>query len=95
MANLLWTYEDEESNTSNVISCPAELSNFLYKLLMLTKIIKLNYMVKKDVEHFHFISFQFTVLLKLFIHIHLSIVFETELAEFFEFLVLAGGDLFL
>ena len=49
MASLLWTYEDGKSNTSNVILCPAELSNFWYKLLMLAKIIKQNDIIKEDV----------------------------------------------
>ena len=45
MASLLWTHQAEKLNTSNVILCPAELSNFWYKLFMLTKIIKWNDMV--------------------------------------------------
>ena len=40
MASLLWTFEEEKCNTSNIILCPAELPNFWHKLLMLTKIIK-------------------------------------------------------
>ena len=40
MASLLWTFEEEKWNTNNVILCLAELQNFWYKLLMLTKIIK-------------------------------------------------------
>ena len=60
MASVLWTYEDEKSNTSNVILCPAERSNFWYKLLMLTKIIKQNYMVKEDAENFY--EFHFSLL---------------------------------
>ena len=37
IAIVLWTYEDEKFNTSDVILCPVELSNFRYKLLMLKK----------------------------------------------------------
>ena len=36
MVNLLWTFEDEKCNTSNVILFPAEFPHFWYKLLMLT-----------------------------------------------------------
>ena len=40
MASLLWTHQAEKFNISNVILCPAELSNLWYKLLMVTEIIK-------------------------------------------------------
>ena len=43
MASLLWTYQAEKFNTSSVILCQADLSNFWYKLL--TEIIKYNEMV--------------------------------------------------
>ena len=57
MASLLWTCGDEKFNTSNVILCPAALSNFGYNFLMFTKIIKQNDMVKEDVKNFYeFIS---------------------------------------
>ena len=49
MANTLWTYEDE---IEQCYLCPAEISNFWCKLLMLTKIIKSNDMVKEDVEDY-------------------------------------------
>ena len=45
LASLLWTHQAKKFNTSNVILRPAELSNFWYKLLMLTEIITYNDMV--------------------------------------------------
>ena len=64
MASLLWTHQAEKFNTSNVILCQAELSNFCYKLLMLTEIIKWNDMVNSaycftQAFHSHGISQEF------------------------------------
>ena len=75
MASLLWTHEDENFNISNVILSPAELFDVWYKLLMLTKIIKENDMVKEDVEdfyefHFSLLFYCLTVLLLTVFHSH-------------------------
>ena len=68
-ASLLWTYEDEKFNTSNVMQCPAQLSNSTNNTnftsnknfyLMLTKIIKENDIVKENAEDFY--GFLFSLL---------------------------------
>ena len=86
MASLLWTHQAEKFNNSNVILCQAELSNFWYKLLMLTEIIKYQMIW----------SNQLTFLLKLLIHMaFVKSLWKSELENCFEFLVLAGVHLLL
>ena len=91
-----WTYEDEKFNTSRVILCSAELSNFLYKLLTLTKINKKHYMVKEDIEDFYEFHFSFLFYSSFSLTWPLSRVYEkVNWQNCFEFLFIVGGRLFL
>ena len=84
MASFFWTHQAEKFNASNVILCLAELSNFSYKLLMLTEIIKWN----GQSSLLFYSSFSFTW--------HFSRVYEKVNWNYcFGFLVLAGVHLLL
>ena len=73
-----------------------QLPNFWYKLLMLTKIIKQNDIVKEVVEDFYEFHFSLLFYLKFLFTWHLSIAFEkVNWQNCFKFLVLARGHSFL
>ena len=87
MASLLWTYEDKKFNTINVILCPAGLSNSLS--FDTNSYVNKNYQIKWYGQgrrrRLLWISFQLTVLLKLFIHRTFvnNSLWKRELAELF------------
>ena len=85
MATLLWTYEDEKFNTSNVI---LSMSSRTLQPLTQTPNVNKNYQIKWYGQGWRrrllWISFQLAVLLKLFIHITFSkSLRKSELAELF------------
>ena len=85
MATLLWTYEDENFNTSNVI---LSMSSRTLQLLIQTLNVNKNYQIKWYGQgrrrRILWISFPLAVLLKLFIHMTFAkSLWKSELAELF------------
>ena len=93
MTSLLWTFEEEKSNTSNVLLCPAELPNFWYKILMTTKIIEQNDVVKEDVEKFY--EFHLSLLSYSYFSFTWYLFEKVNWQNCFEFLVLVLDHLLL
>ena len=105
MATLLWTYEDENFNTSNVI---LSMSSRTLQLLIQTLNVNKNYQIKWYGQgrrrRILWISFQLAVLVKLFIHMTFATsLWKSELAELFRIpcscgsllVVIIGWDYFL
>ena len=85
IATLLWTYEDENFNTSNVI---LSMSSRTLQLLIQTLNVNKNNQIKWYGQgrrwRILWISFQLAVLLKLFIHMTFAkSLWKSELAELF------------
>ena len=82
MASLVWTYEDEKFNTSNVMS--SKTLQFLIQTLNVNKNYQIKWYNQERRRRLLWISFQLTVLLKLFIHMtFLKSLWKSELAELF------------
>ena len=71
-ASLLWTYEDEKLDASNVILCSAELPQLLIQTLNVDKNYKIKWYGQGRRRRLLWISFQLAVSLKIFIQMAFS-----------------------